>query len=129
MTGVARPEWDWAEFLLVQCIFGVAWAVAAAITGDLLAPPPATQWSWPILLAILFMALGPSIVAYRLWALAVQETGPAVAAIFYNLTPLFAALLSAALIGEWPKLYHGLAFALIVAGITVSSRSLPKPAR
>ncbi len=129
MTGAARPAWNWAEFLLAQCVFGVCWAVVAAVMGDLVAPPASTQWSWSIVLAILFMAIGPSILAYRLWALAVQEAGPAMAAIFYNLTPLFAALLSAALIGEWPKPYHGLAFALIVAGIMVSSRSLPKPAK
>ena len=33
-----------------------------------------------------------------------------------------AALLSAAFIGELPRLYHGVAFALIVGGIVVSSR-------
>lgn len=49
------------------------------------------------------------------------EAGPALAAVFYNLTPLFAAILSAAVIGEWPTLYHALAFTLIVAGILVST--------
>jgi drug/metabolite transporter (DMT)-like permease len=129
MVGQARPAWDWAGFLVAQCVFGVCWAVGAAEVGDLIATPVATQWSWGLSLAILFMAVGPSVIAYRLWGLAVQEGGPALAAAFYNLTPLFAALLSAALIGEWPQPYHGLAFALIVAGIMVSSRSTPKPAK
>lgn len=129
MTGKSRPGWNWAEFLLAQCVFGVCWAVTAACLGDLIAPSAPAQWSWPLLLTILFMAVGPSIVAYRLWGLAVVEAGPEMAVIFYNLTPLFAALLSAAVIGEWPKPYHGLAFALIVAGILVSSRSIPKPAK
>jgi drug/metabolite transporter (DMT)-like permease len=40
-----------------------------------------------------------------------------------NLTPLFAALLSALALGEWPQWYHMAAFALIVGGIAVSSRS------
>ncbi|MEP6791191.1 MAG: EamA family transporter, partial [Ramlibacter sp.] len=48
--------------------------------------------------------------------------GPNVAGFFANLTPLFAALLSAAFLGELPHLYHGLAFALIVSGIVISSR-------
>jgi drug/metabolite transporter (DMT)-like permease len=43
------------------------------------------------------------------------------AAFFGNLTPLFAALLSAAVLGEPPHPYHALAFALIVAGIVVPS--------
>ena len=38
---------------------------------------------------------------------------------------LLGALLSAALLGEWPQPFHGLAFALIVAGIVVSSRPAP----
>jgi len=73
-----------------------------------------------------FIAIGPSIIAYRLWGLAVAEAGPAMASIFYNLTPLFAAVLSAAVIGESPQPFHGVAFALIVAGIMVSSRTTAK---
>ena len=48
--------------------------------------------------------------------------GPALAAFFANLTPLFAALLSALLLGQAPHAYHAAAFALIVAGIAVSAR-------
>jgi drug/metabolite transporter (DMT)-like permease len=54
----------------------------------------------------------------------VARAGPAVGAFFVNLTPLFAALLSAAFLGEPPHLYHLLAFALIVGGIGVSARSM-----
>ncbi|MDA8255201.1 MAG: DMT family transporter [Betaproteobacteria bacterium] len=129
MTGAARPAWDWAEFLLAQVLFGVCWGVAGAGIGDLVAAPIPAQWSWSLALAILFMAVGPSILAYRAWGLAVQEAGPEMAAVFYNLTPLFAALLSAALIGERPQTYHGAAFVLIVAGILVSSHSLSRSGR
>jgi drug/metabolite transporter (DMT)-like permease len=52
----------------------------------------------------------------------VQRAGPAIAGFFSNLTPLFAALMSAAFLGEMPRTYHALAFALIVGGIVVSSR-------
>ena len=48
--------------------------------------------------------------------------GPTTAGLFVNLTPLFAALLSTALLGEAPHLYHAAAFVLIVAGIVVSSK-------
>ena len=44
------------------------------------------------------------------------------AGVFSNLTPLFAALLSTAFLGEPPRAYHAAAFALIVGGIVVSSR-------
>jgi drug/metabolite transporter (DMT)-like permease len=51
----------------------------------------------------------------------VNGAGPTVAAFFANLIPLFTALLSAAILGDPPQLFHGLAFALIVVGILVSS--------
>ena len=68
------------------------------------------------------MTIAPAIVAYRCWGLAVSRMGPNVAGMFGNLSPLFAAILSAAILGELPHLYHGAAFALIVAGIAVTSR-------
>lgn len=123
MQGAARPNWNWAQFLMAQAIFGVSGAVATAVVGDMIAPSAPTQWSWQLVATILFVAIGPSIIAYRLWGLAVAEAGPAMASIFYNLTPLFAAVLSAAVIGEGPQPFHGIAFGLIVAGIAVSSRA------
>ena len=72
--------------------------------------------------ALVFVAIGPAVLAYRCWATGVQRVGPNVAGFFANLTPLFAALLSAAFLGELPQVYHALAFGLIVGGIVVSSR-------
>ena len=59
----------------------------------------------------------------RRWGVGVASVGPSVGAFFINLTPLFAALLSAALLSEPPRWYHGVAFALIAAGIVVTSRA------
>ena len=70
---------------------------------------------------IIFVAIGPSLIAYRCWGLGVNGAGPTVAAFFANFIPLFTALLSAAILGDPPQLFHGLAFALIVIGILVSS--------
>ena len=71
---------------------------------------------------LLFVAIGPAVLAYRCWGTGIQRAGPAVAGFFSNLTPLFAALMSAAFLGELPRPYHGLAFVLIAGGIVVSSR-------
>ena len=122
MRGAARPPWGWAEFLLVQVLFGLAWAGGGAVLGELAWPSPAPQWSWTLAAVLVFVAVGPSLVAYRCWGLGVAQAGPSVAAFFANLTPAIAALLSALLLGEWPRPYHALAFGLIVAGIVVSSR-------
>jgi drug/metabolite transporter (DMT)-like permease len=72
--------------------------------------------------ALVYVAIGPSLIAYRCWGIGVAEGGPALAAFFGNLTPVFAAIISAALLDQAPQWYHGLAFALIGAGIAVSVR-------
>ncbi|MGA0612935.1 DMT family transporter [Caldimonas sp. KR1-144] len=114
--------WNWAETLAVQVVFGLAGAGAAAGVEQAAGAAP-IQWGAGVALALLYVAVGPSVIAYRCWGLGVSVAGPAVAAFFGNLTPLFAALLSALMLGEPPRWYHGIAFALIVAGIVVSSRS------
>ena len=124
MRAPQRPAWDWAEFLFVQALFGLLVAGAAAAGEAALGPAP-MRWSAPLLAALVYVALGPSIIAYRCWGLGVAAGGPALAAMFGNLTPLFAALLSAALLGESPRGYHAAAFALIVAGIVASTSKRP----
>jgi drug/metabolite transporter (DMT)-like permease len=120
MRGAERPAWNWAEFLAVQILFGALWATLFAGVETLALPVP-TAWSPGLLAALLYIALGPSLIAYRCWGVGVATVGPAAAAFFSNLTPVFAAMLSAALLGEAPHGYHAAAFGLIVAGIVVSS--------
>ena len=120
MRGSARPSWTWAEFLAVQILFGALWASLFAGIEAMALPMP-TAWSLGLIAALLYIALGPSLIAYRCWGVGVATVGPAVAAFFSNLTPVFAALLSAALLGESPQWYHAAAFGLILAGILVAS--------
>ena len=121
MRAPQRPGWNWAEFLLVQVLFGGFFAALAAQAEQWIAPQPIV-WSTGVVAALLYVAIGPSIIAYWCWGIGVARAGPAVAGFFNNLTPLFAALLSVLVLGEVPQAYHGLAFALVVAGIAVSSR-------
>lgn len=121
MQAPQRPDWDWAGLLLLQTLFGLLGAGAAA-AGEAAVTHAAIQWNGWVVAALLYVAIGPSVIAYRCWGLGVVRAGPALAAFFANLTPVFAALLSAALLGEAPRWYHAAAFALIVGGIVVSSR-------
>jgi drug/metabolite transporter (DMT)-like permease len=122
MRGDQRPDWDWAGFLLVQIAFGLAWSGAAAGVEALVADDARWHWSPAVPALLLYVAIGPSLVAYRCWGLGVSTVGPAVASFFGNLTPVFAGVLSAALLGEAPRWYHGVAFAFIVGGIWWSTR-------
>ena len=112
---------NWAAFLLAQMVFGLGWSGLFAAGEWALGAGP-IQWGWPLIAALAFVAVGPAILAYRCWGLGVQRVGPNLAGFFANLTPLFAALMSAAFLGEWPHLYHAIGFVLIVGGIVASSR-------
>ncbi|WP_114638337.1 DMT family transporter [Polynucleobacter necessarius] len=113
-------QWPWAHFLMAQVLVGLLWTgffdSFEIATGN--AFLDLNLWTGSL---ILFVAVGPSLIAYRCWGLGVNGAGPTVAAFFANFIPLFTALLSAAMLGEPPQLFHVLAFALIVVGIWVSS--------
>ena len=123
---ISRPgasterQWPWADFLMAQVLVGLVWT--GFFDGFEIATGHAyvdlNLWTGSL---ILFVAIGPSLIAYRCWGLGVNGAGPTVAAFFANFIPLFTALLSAAILGEPPRLFHGVAFALIAAGIWVSS--------
>ena len=111
---------DWSAFLLAQIALGLVWSGLFA----------GAEWSlglgrlqvgWPLAGALLFIATGPAVLAYRCYGAGVARVGPSVAGFFVNLTPLFTAILSSAFLDEIPHLYHALAFILIVGGIAVSS--------
>ena len=112
---------DWAGFLMAQIVFGLGWSGLFAASEWAVLDARIT-WGWPLAAALLYIAIGPAVMAYRCWGMGLQRVGPAIAGFFTNLTPLFAALLSAAFLGELPHLYHALAFLLIVGGIVVSAR-------
>ena len=112
---------DWAAFLLAQLVFGVLWSglftgAEIGLGGFHLA------LGWPLAAALLFIAIGPAILAYRCWGAGVRRSSPTVAGFFANLIPLFTAILSVLVLGQAPQLYHAGAFVLIVGGIWVASR-------
>jgi drug/metabolite transporter (DMT)-like permease len=112
---------DWAAFLMAQMVFGIGWSALFA-AGEWVGGDTHIEWGWPLAAALAYIAIGPAVIAYRSWGLGVQRVGPTIAGFFSNLTPLFAAVMSAAFLGEPPHAYHAIAFVLIVGGIVVSSR-------
>ncbi|MBA4256477.1 MAG: EamA family transporter [Polaromonas sp.] len=115
----------WAAWLLAQMVPGLMWSGLFSGVEWALLPGAHIDWGWPLAVSLAYVALGPSLLAYYCWGHGVAAAGPQVAGFFINLTPLFAAVLSAAVLGEMPRPFHALAFALIVGGILVSSRSRP----
>lgn len=113
---------NWATFLMAQMVYGVVWSgVFAAAEWSF--TDAYIHWGWPLALILVYVAIGPAIIAFRCWGAGVQLAGPATASFFNNLTPLFAGLMSLFFLGEAPHFYHALAFVLIVSGIVLSSRA------
>jgi drug/metabolite transporter (DMT)-like permease len=121
----AQVRGNWAYFLFAQVAFGLVWSgafTAAEWSGLTGMSDVHIVWGWPLIAALAYVAVGPAVVAYRCWGLGVQQAGPNIAGFFANLTPLFAATLSALALGEMPQIYHAAAFVMIIGGIVVSSR-------
>jgi drug/metabolite transporter (DMT)-like permease len=117
---------NWVNFLMAQMFFGLLWCGLSTAVEWHYSDNPRIEWGWPLYAALLYVALGPALLAYRSWGLGIQRVGPNIAGFFANLTPLFAAVMSTVLLGDAPHLYHAAAFVLIAGGIVVSSRQAPK---
>jgi drug/metabolite transporter (DMT)-like permease len=86
--------------------------LAAAAEGNV--RPPAV--SLGVVLAVIYIGLFPSVVAYLAWNEGVRRVGPARATAFFNMLPAFGALFGVMLLGEpfgAPQIVGG---ALIVSG-------------
>ena len=113
---------DWTHFLMAQMVFGLLWSGLFTALEWHYSVNPQIDWGWPLASALLYVALGPALLAYRSWGIGIQRVGPNIAGFFANLTPLFAAIMSTLLLGDAPHFYHAVAFVLIAGGILVSSR-------
>jgi drug/metabolite transporter (DMT)-like permease len=76
-------------------------------------------WSWPIVAAILYVALLPSLLSYFIYNHATAIVGPANAGQAITLMPLFGAVIAAVLLGEGLHPFHFVGMAFILAGIAL----------
>jgi drug/metabolite transporter (DMT)-like permease len=82
-------------------------------------------------LVTLWIAIFPSCLAQLLMMRGVDLIGPGRAGVYVNLVPVFTAIMAVNLINEPFAPYHGIALALVVAGILLAQRAAPvarKPA-
>lgn len=75
--------------------------------------------------AMLYVGVFPSFVGYIFWNRGVAEVGSNVAGIFMHLMPAFGALLAWLFLGESIRLFHLAGIALILLGITLTTRGHP----
>ncbi len=117
-----RPaEMSGYSVLTMQMAWGLLFAVPMVLAEWFLGGYSAIAWSPKIYSMILFVALGPALLAYLCYQQAVLRTGSQLPMFFLNLTPVFAALMAVVLLGEFPELYHVVGLVLIVAGIVLAN--------
>ena len=74
------------------------------------------------LAALGYVIVLPSAVGYLFFNRGVELVGPNRAAPFTHLIPVFGSVLSILLLGEWPQVYHGVGYGLVLVGIFVATR-------
>lgn len=110
-----KPAVHPASFLAVTFVIGAV-AMAALLPfewHDIVR----IRWTRPVLLAIGYVAVFPSIIAYALFNSAVQTLGAARAGQAIALMPLFGAILAALTLGEPLLPFHFVGMAFILAGL------------
>jgi drug/metabolite transporter (DMT)-like permease len=76
----------------------------------------------PNLLSVLYVAVFPSTVAYLCWNRGIHLIGANRAAPFFHMVPLFGSVMAMVFLGERPRLFHAIGFALVLSGVFVASR-------
>ena len=115
-----RPPLPLTAFLAVQIALGALmilpfYLLEWIITRQTPAPTPTN------LAALVYVVLLPSLAAYYCWDRGVARVGALLPMYFVNLTPVFAACLSWALLDDPIGIYHLVGGALILAGIYMAT--------
>lgn len=79
------------------------------------------QWNRDVWLALAYVGIFPSVIAYTLYTLGVAYAGAARAGLFIHLMPVFGSLLSVMLLGESLHLFHAVGIAAILGGLFLSN--------
>lgn len=87
------------------------------------------RWSWQVAGAFAYVAVLPSLVSYFIYNSAAHTVGPARAGQAITMMPIFGALLSALLLGEALRFYHGAGMALICLGIALGALAMRHESR
>ena len=77
----------------------------------------------PTYLAILYVAIFPSILAYICWNSGIAQVGANRAGLFVNLVPVFAAIFSIIFLGEQLQPFHFVGLLLIFSGLFLFNRA------
>jgi drug/metabolite transporter (DMT)-like permease len=114
----SKPRVHWASLLFALCLGATLAALpmlaVEAVQGKAVLPD-VRGW-----LAIAYIVIFPSLIAQVLYIQAVELIGANRAGLFINLLPVWGALLAVTVLGEAFHIYHAVALAMILAGISLA---------
>ncbi|MFV8569613.1 DMT family transporter [Marinobacter sp. SBS5] len=113
-------------FLTTQILLGSCVLLPFYLT-DLVFFSGGFSWSGSTALPLLYFAIFPGILAYGFWNYGVQQIGPAKAAIFMYLVPVFASVLASIFLDEALGAPHLIGGALILSGLLLATRVGRRP--
>jgi drug/metabolite transporter (DMT)-like permease len=103
------------------CLIGtVALAVPAVLEGGLVGVP---QYSLKMWLSLAYLGLMGTVLAFILYYQAIKSIGPSKTAVFINLVPIWAMILSTIVLRERVTLPIMLGAAMVIGGVFLTSRS------
>ena len=108
--------------LVMQMILGLVLAAPMVLAELVWGGYAPIVWNAPTISFVCYVAIVPALLGYLCWQQAVARTGSQLPMFFLNLTPVFAALMSVVVLGEFPHVYHLVGLALIVSGIFMANR-------
>lgn len=82
---------------------------------------PLPTWNITVAVGVLYSGVGCSVIAYMLWAKAIELVGPVRAGFVYYTLPLFTAITSTLVLGEVVTSAHIVGGLCIIAGILVAT--------
>jgi drug/metabolite transporter (DMT)-like permease len=106
--------------------------IATTTAGGALMTAPVSLWElnsgsplifdFVTLLTLSYAAIFPSALAYLFFNRGIALIGPNRAAPFLHLMPVFGSVMAIVFLGEQPRLFHGIGYALVLSGVFIASR-------
>jgi drug/metabolite transporter (DMT)-like permease len=118
-----RPPLSQGSFLVGSMLGGAAMLLPLAVLE--LASGAQVDITAGALVAVGYIAVFPSLIAYLFFARAVEMIGTNRATPFFHLMPVFGAVIAILGLGEKAEAFHAIGFALVLAGVFVATRTRP----
>ncbi len=114
-----RPPAHWLSFLFALAVISAAGTMPFAVFE--IASGQAVELTALTILAALYVAIFPGLLAFAAWNRGVELIGPNRSGPFLHLVPLYTACLGGIFLGERLMLFHAVGLVLILAGVWLAA--------